>query len=362
MPDNAKLQTHSIQSLLNAIASWPFLFTLALTCATWFSGDIRFQSEITGSEPLYKLGDGTWNWLDKASVSIDFENQAIEIVKTEPGRVGARVLFELDDTKPKFIQYKAVLRTIESNPLPTDKNLNKTLMHLSFKGNGKVIRHASVTRAPLDTTSLIVHDLIQIPAHADLLRLTFHSRIQGRWLLDNIELNAASLSKTYLFVRTLLVVLWMALAILLMLKILAKIKLVYMAIVSLAMLLILFATAASRPLLAAVLIPLGTWVSEKVGVVRIPDIEAFLRHSHIAMFVPITLLLLIFAKKLGLSAVQIIFYCVLLAVASEVIQRHSITRSPQLDDLLQDFIGIGIAVLIYLVWRLCKTLVFRHRA
>jgi len=56
---------------------------------------------------------------------------------------------------------------------------------------------------------------------------------------------------------------------------------------------------------------------------------------------------LLIADRIQVSRMHAIVYCLLLAVASEVLQRHSFSRNPQLADLFLDGLGIAIALAIY---------------
>jgi len=82
------------------------------------------------------------------------------------------------------------------------------------------------------------------------------------------------------------------------------------------------------------------------------DFSGLMQFGHIGMFCALTVVALVFRWRWKLNYSQIILGVVVLTIATEALQRHAFGRSPNMQDIIFDSLGIAAGAILYeLVYR-----------
>ena len=316
-----------------------------LILLTWISADPAFKATLLNSNSM--LSDASTSWsIPKSKEGITvYSNKQIAIDNPDKRTKSARIEFPVDTSGVNYLEFTGWLENLgdseQSIVMP-----RQAVLYLAFLNNEKIVSYAFAERLSTHHQQRQFQSLIKVPSLSNKIRIGFYVRNGGHWQLQDAQLIHAKPATSYKIVRNSLAFVWFLLGLTLLLKLLRSTHWLVITPIAITVIFIVAATGASKGLIQAVLVPIWQW-SANVFNSELPSIELLLNYGHSFMFALISGILLLFSRRLRLHWVEIVLVSVVLATASEAMQRHSFTRSPGIDDLMLDFIGIGASLTVY---------------
>ncbi len=343
---------------------WVNLLLVVLALLTWFAANIDFRVASNGNQKV-DIQFSKWDVRPADTVYAVDKNETLTLLadSERATTIIATPEVQFGSNEKQLWRVQADIRFIAEN---VSNNLTisngVSVFHLKFTEAGDLLRYAGVNRLSSNRSILLVNELIEVPRNADEVTLKIHFRSNGRWIVRNLNIWEVRLSHQYKSLSILLVLIWLAYFIYLARFCWNIVGTKTLITFSIAMVFIFLVTVASQSLVKASLHNMQRLLELTNESDARKSVQLIYRHSHTVLFFIFGLFLYHFSTVASLSKWQIFCFGIGIALATEAVQRHVFTRTPQLHDLIFDFIGLILAFVLssLYVWSSGRLKLFRN--
>jgi len=110
---------------------------------------------------------------------------------------------------------------------------------------------------------------------------------------------------------------------------------------------VLIGVLASRPHVVMVYRVVINWITSFGVRLTADDFSAAMQFGHIALFAGLSVAILFGHRRWQMSTLQALASVVVIAIATEALQRHAFGRNPDVQDFIFDVIGIALGYVLY---------------
>ena len=332
---------------------------ILLTCLTWYAGDTNFRSTPIQNSSLLAEFPGTiamWKAMGNTD-AIHFHDNAIVYSGTGSSFLTTRRDFTLPKQSSEH-QYQRYFRLAgeivfdESSSDSIQKN-NLTAISLYKLQTNSPPKQFFANTFSYKSNLQHIDQLIELSDNIDRISVVWISNTSNVLTLKNLSIDIVRKSQLYTPVIVAITLLWLALTVHSMV-LLAKFFSItsFLAILGAATLII-----SGTMLTAGNVLELFESTKHTVSTIGgseslLPDITIVNSAIHIFFFVILTLALLRQKVTSIPYFLALIALCASIAFATESMQRHRAGRSPSIEDLLLNFSGIALAIIIWLFFKL----------
>lgn len=341
---------------------WLFIVALALiTLCVWLSGDPDFKYRSpAGVLHLTQLSNDPSHWNTRAdSGSATITDEGITLDLGEPAKLLVRAdkSFDWDTDAAAGSKYLLVSgqlerlsdRSVISNPkhrpalsvrLRTDGSRNGTGMLVRARGDMLVENFAK---------------LINPAPGSDLLQIYWRLFTPGQWRLNELTIRAVSTSPVYSIAMVAALVPLTIGILFVIVRLCRHLKpLQLIVLTSVAAVTITSTSLASSTMDQVRTIVLSQILSERLaGFWELHTFEVQ-KSGHVVVFMLITMAAFWARKRLNASYAQCFCCLLMLALLTEALQRHSIGRTPRLEDVGLDVVGMFFGYALFLGYLLIR--------
>ena len=354
---------------------WPHIAVCLLSVLTWYSGDVNFRiDQETPPVPVLKLHDVADQWQiaqqrgTQAKNALLVTNDGIRLELNSPVADEPISVNRSEDVSTVDLQQLLAQASYATHLVPPFKNaallteahttrLSKPQLHI--RQNAKPLLYITAHDEGAVVNELLIHRssgltatqtarALNVDVHPSTkLDLTWRITSPGIWRLDSVSLSWVALNHTYPQVVKALLSAWafvaLALVIFLAKRIGWKARLALTVLIALLLTGILVQQSLLGDIILTMNQSLTFWLPDNV----MSDAFFIQKAGHFIAFAALGLLVLTQQKRLRLSAFDLVFFFLILAFATEAMQRHIPKRSSSIEDMLIDISGVLAGCLIF---------------
>ena len=262
--------------------------------------------------------------------------RAVRIVSVEPSE--------------KLYRLKARLRT-KATATERFTFFPAPVFHFSVSHGAQ--RYPFVARPTFLRNDVHIDEVIELTSGYEEIELSLITAPNSKWQLSNLSLSAVREHSRYNASFTALIGLWGLTFLWGAMKAWRRSRLPTLAVGGL-LALVLIGVLSSRAQVMHFFGLISDTIRAVGGQIVAGHFSTFMQGGHIGLFCLVTVASLVFRKQWQLSFGQIISGVLVLAIATEALQRHAFGRSPELQDFMFDMLGIVIGVILYAI---CEKLI-----
>ena len=299
--------------------------------------DVFLSSEQASNLSLWKV--------DRASTSIVEGADESILVNPDTDRWGRAMRDVAVSPTEKFYHLKATLRT-DSNPTQRLTLFPKPVFHLFVKHGEQ--QYPFVERPMFFKNEVLIDEIIELTGTHDEVELSLVKAPNANWRLSNLSLSAVQVHKRYNGSFSVLIGLWGLTLLWGVTKAWRRSGLPTLVVGAL-LTVFLVGVLASRSQVVYLFDLLSNAIRSIGGQITAGHFAVFMQMGHIGLFCVLTVAALVSRHHWRLSYIQIILGMIVLAVATEALQRHVFGRTPDAQDFIFDVFGIAIGSLLLFV-------------
>ena len=334
---------------------WAYFAALGLLIATtWAAGaqEIRFSNSSNSVvKPAEIISSNHWSRTGPDG-SVEITPLTITLVNTDGSRISAVGII---DVPAVHIERRDVLRiagtVIRRSPAgltPNAKNQTRFQIFWLVDGRKKSPPAVTLFNGLFERTDFSL--LTPIRQGSNSFQLSFVSKEPSVWRLQDLSITFGPYALAYKMLMG-----FLALIGLIFLLLSVKILVLAAGARSVVTCLIILGTTIvgitlSQPHVSSLLQLVVSVLIEQFGTGKAITAQYLLKFGHAFIFALMSVFLLTQRRKLNLSGTDVIVLSILLAWASEAVQRHHPTRSAEVSDILVDAVGILFAAVVYQLW------------
>jgi len=322
-----------------------------LSWATHFVASPTWRTPITASEILLEAdAQLPSNWTTPGPAS--------EIVASPDGAV--RIERDMDKRR----------RIVKSIPLPDNTTLMRfqanlhtdtsALDRFSWDWQAPVVLFLEVPEAkqryPLSERPLFfkynvqLDEVIELEMPQESIELSFLKPVNASWQLSKVSLSGVIEHPRYHESRYILAGLWLITLSIGIYRAWLRARLPTVLVVGV-LAGVLGGVLASKDLVVKFFAILRNSMNSLGGDITSGQFSSLMQSGHIVLFAVLTLMVLVFHKRWNLLYTEVVIGMVVLAIATEALQRHVLGRSPDIQDFLLDIIGIALSLIVFVAMR-----------
>ena len=192
----------------------------------------------------------------------------------------------------------------------------------------------------------------EAPAAAEGAAIFIYANTMGAWRLTHVSIDMVRLTGHYTIVAYVLVVCWLVVALMSLLPVLWTVSFGSGSALVGVLGCLIVSVALARPLMSDLLGPLTHALQTHLPEALAPSLHTLQKSGHAIGFGVLAVLLIFARGVLGFGVAGALALGVMLAFATEALQRHRLDRSANFLDVGIDVAGMAIAVLFwYLITR-----------
>ena len=335
---------------------WVYFAALGLLITTtWVAGaqELRFSNSSSSVVKIAEIfSSNQWSTTGPDG-SVEIAPQTVTLVNSDGSRISA---VSVIDVPAVHIERRDVLRVtgtvIQRSPVGLTTNAkDQTRFHVFWLVDGRRKSPPSVKRFNGLFERNDFNLLTPIRKGSTSFQIAFVSNEPSVWHLQDLSISFGPYALAYKFLMGILALIWL-IFLSLSLKILfraAGVK--YVVICLIILVTTIVGITLSQPHVSNLLQPVVSVLIEQFGTGKAITAQYLLKFGHAFIFALMSVFLLTQRRKLNLSGADVIVLSILLAWASEAVQRHHPTRSAEVSDILVDAVGILFAAVVYQLWR-----------
>lgn len=337
------------------IKRWLFVFTLAIiTCCVWWLGDpdFRYQSPAKTLH-LTEFTDDPELWRKRGEHgTVDISGKGITLSLDESSKlqVHADKFFDWDADAAAGATYLLVSGQLErlSSGSSTPELDERPAFSVRLRADGSRNGRGMLVRARGDL--LVEHfvKLVKPTAGSDQLQLYWRLFTPGQWRLQDLTIRSVKISPAY-YVAMLATLIPLGIGVLfIIIRLFRHLKpLQVMFLTGVAAVTITSTSLANSTMDHVRNVMLRNIPSDHlVSLWELNQYEVQ-KSGHVLVFMLITLVALWARKRLKVTYAQLVSSLFILALLTEALQRHSIGRTPRLEDIGLDLIGMCIGCVLF---------------
>ncbi len=324
-----------------ALLCWVLLLswlTHAAASPTWRTPVIT--EELLSEEQA--LNKTVWIMSKQATWESPNTDNAIQIRKE--GARWAKVTRDVSiPENTDLLRVRASLKT--EVPMWDRLTLNpQPVLHLRLNQGARL--YPLVERPLFFRRSVVVDEVLELVGKHEVIEIALISAENSNWQLSGVSIASVQEHARYTSAYTALLALWGLTLIWGVVKAWQRSKLPT-ALVGLTLGLVLMGVLASRTKIVLGFNYMVSWVQSLGGGLSSKEFTRFMEAGHLGIFAVLTVLVLWFRARWRLTFSQVLAGLVVLAVATEALQRHVVGRSPDVQDFIFDLFGMLLGTLIY---------------
>lgn len=215
-----------------------------------------------------------------------------------------------------------------------------------FHVNTGTQKYPFVERPMFFRSEVRIDEVIELTGEHSEVELSFITTKNSIWRLSNLSLSAVREHGRYNTSFSALIGLWGLTLLWGVLKAWRRSRLPTLAVGGL-LAVVLIGVLASRIQVMQVFGLLSTGIRSVGGQLSAGNFSTFMQAGHIGLFCVLTFAALVFRRKWYLTYTRIVLGALVLAIATEALQRHAFGRSPDVQDFIFDILGIVVGSILY---------------
>jgi len=237
------------------------------------------------------------------------------------------------------------------------------VLHLKTPGGSNP--YPFVSRPMFFQRQLLVDELIELDVAYDSIEVGLIAPRMSDWRYRSVSLMAATEHWRYPHSVTALMALWGLSVLWLVVKAWRRAWLPTMVVLGVLATVLVGVLSSSTQIVRGYGL-MAEWASRIGGTIGRGQFSSVMQFGHVSLFAALSFIALLFHKRWRLSRVQVLTGILVIAVATEALQRHVFGRSPDVQDLVFDGIGILVGTAAYLscqaLFRISKRISARSKA
>ena len=345
----------SLSRRSKCLAKWVYLAALGLLIATtWAAGaqEFRFSNSLNSVVNLADIYSSNGWRATGPDGSIEITAQAVTLVNSDDSRVS---VVSVIDVPPAHIENRDVLRVTGTviRHTPADLTLNakdQTIFHIFWIVDNRRLRPPAAMRFNGLFERTDFNLLTSIRRDSTSFQISFISKEPSVWSLQDLSITFGPYATAYKILMGVLTLIWLVF-LSLSVKILERAAGMKSVIICLSILAFTaIGVALSQPHVSSLMQPVVSVLIEQFGIGKAVIAQYLMKFAHAFIFAVMSVFLFTQRRKLNLSGIDVIVLAILIAWASEAVQRHQQTRSAEVSDILIDGVGIFFGVVVYQLW------------